>query len=91
MVQIERKVRGGKLVRVDVQFMEGRIASIRITGDFFMHPEDAIIEIERRMVGLHKDNIAEGVAEVFSSVNAEIVGFTPSDISDMISEAIDDA
>ena len=87
MVLIERKIPNGKLVRIDVQFGGGKIGSIKITGDFFMHPEDALVEIERRMVGLDATNPRQKIAEIFSLANAEIIGFSADDISDMVREA----
>ncbi|MCX8199845.1 MAG: hypothetical protein N3G76_00030 [Candidatus Micrarchaeota archaeon] len=87
MVLVERKVKGGKLVRVDVRFEDERIAGIRITGDFFVHPEDALLCIEQKIIGLHINSIEDGVKEAFSSANAEIVGFSALDISEMIAEA----
>jgi lipoate-protein ligase A len=87
MVLIERKIPNGKLVRVEVQFGEGKIDRIKITGDFFMHPEDALVEIERRMIGLDATNPQQKIAEIFSSVYVEIIGFSADDISDMIREA----
>ncbi len=87
MALIERKIPNGKLVRVDVQFGEGKIGSIKITGDFFMHPEDALVEIERRMIGLQRDDLKQKIADIFSSVNTEIIGFSADDISDMVREA----
>lgn len=43
---IDYKVPGGKLVRIDADVEEGYIKDIHITGDFFMHPEESIAEVE---------------------------------------------
>lgn len=89
MVLIERKIPNGKFVRVDVQISDGKMSAIKITGDFFMHPEDALVEIEKRMVGLHKNDVKQKTVEIFSSANAEIIGFSADDISDMVKEAFE--
>jgi len=50
------KVPGGKLLRVqltlDTSQAPPTIADLRIHGDFFMHPEEAIEELEACLVGL---------------------------------------
>jgi lipoate---protein ligase len=50
---IDYKVPGGKLLRIDADIKGGKegdiIQSIRITGDFFMHPEDALERIEKAL------------------------------------------
>jgi lipoate-protein ligase A len=48
------KVEGGKLLRVRLTTEPGdppTIASITLTGDFFMHPEEAIEDLEARLTG----------------------------------------
>jgi lipoate---protein ligase len=50
------KVPGGKLLRVqltlDATQAPPAIVTLRIHGDFFMHPEEAIEELEARLTGL---------------------------------------
>lgn len=56
------KVPGGKLLRVqltlDTLKAPPTIADLRIHGDFFMHPEEAIEELEACLVGLPCDAAA---------------------------------
>ncbi len=40
------KVQGGKLLKARVETSGGRIASLKLTGDFFLHPEETLAEIE---------------------------------------------
>ncbi|MBU4222635.1 MAG: lipoate--protein ligase family protein, partial [Euryarchaeota archaeon] len=49
--QAKQKVKEGKVVKVEVDCDE-LIRKVRITGDFFLHPEDILEEIEKSMVGL---------------------------------------
>ena len=50
------KVPGGKLLRVQLKLDTSKepptISDLRIHGDFFMHPEEAIEELEARLIGL---------------------------------------
>ena len=41
----ELKVKNGKLIKCTLEIKDGRIKSIKFTGDFFMHPEEKIEEL----------------------------------------------
>ena len=44
----EFKVPGGKLVVVDLEVVDGRIADFRLAGDFFLEPDEALAGDRRR-------------------------------------------
>lgn len=46
------KVEGGKLVAVEVLVSDGVITNAKITGDFFLHPEESITALEGALVGV---------------------------------------
>ncbi|MEM4254881.1 MAG: lipoate protein ligase C-terminal domain-containing protein [Candidatus Norongarragalinales archaeon] len=46
------KVEGGKLVSIEVSVEKGLIAKAKITGDFFLHPEESITALENALVGV---------------------------------------
>jgi len=48
----EYKVPGGKLVVVDLDVDEGRIARFRLAGDFFLEPDEALEAVDRAVNGL---------------------------------------
>jgi len=50
LYQATTKVPGGKMINVKVE-ADAVINAIRINGDFFLHPEEAIPEIEKSLVG----------------------------------------
>ncbi len=52
MEKIVYKIPNGKLVKIFLESHDHKINSIRITGDFFMHPEESIIELEDDLTGL---------------------------------------
>lgn len=79
------KIPGGKLLRVSVDYGE-RINSVRITGDFFMHPEEAIAGIERSLIGAKKEEVPSKLREAASGVT--IIGATPEDIARVIQQAM---
>jgi len=84
---VQEKVPGGKLLCVEAEFTRGRIARIRITGDFFLHPEETIDEIERALVGSDAESAAAKVAEVLKRSNAQLIGATPDDIGRLVRRA----
>lgn len=43
------KVPNGKLLKVFLEDMNGKIAHIEITGDFFMYPEENVEALERAL------------------------------------------
>ncbi|WP_344394979.1 biotin/lipoate A/B protein ligase family protein [Actinomadura alba] len=48
----EYKVPGGKLVVADVDVRDGRLANVRISGDFFLEPDEALETIDGALEGL---------------------------------------
>ncbi len=45
-MELKASYKAAKLIRVSMRVEEGKIKSIRITGDFFMYPEEAIRKLE---------------------------------------------
>ena len=63
------KVPNGKMVRLEMEYDQERINDIIISGDFFMHPEDAIDLIEQALTGIE---IEEGkIKEAINKVAEE--------------------
>jgi hypothetical protein len=81
---IVKKVPHGKLVRINITVKEETILSIKITGDFFLHPESTIVSIEKSLVGKNINDVAEVIKKVLQEHNATLIGCTPKDIEDMI-------
>lgn len=46
---------GGKLLKIFLEEEQGKIKTIKITGDFFLHPEEAIEQIEQLLVDQQRD------------------------------------
>lgn len=85
------KVPCGKTVCADVDFAE-RITSVKITGDFFLHPEDAVLNIEKVFKGLDakfdEQKAADAIEGVLRKGNAELIGLSASDVVRAVSSAI---
>ena len=86
MAKAELKVPGGKLLRASSVVRGGRIVEVRITGDFFMHPEEAIDELERWLRGVESSEVAvRGAVEAFFAFVAPMVlGAAPQDFAEVV-------
>ncbi len=86
-----RKVKEGKLVKVEVEYDEV-IRKIKITGDFFLHPEDILEKIEKNILGLKKDadmeTIASKIQRIVSAHGAQMIGISPESLAMVIKEAL---
>ena len=85
------KVEGGKLLRVRLtttsedEGSEGgtrTIASITLTGDFFMHPEDAVEDLEARLTGAPLErNALRARVQAFYESDVQVIG---ADVDDVV-------
>jgi lipoate-protein ligase A len=82
-VRGEYKVPGGKLVAADVELADGVMREVRISGDFFLEPDDALGRINGALEGLPEDADVTTMSAVVSSAveDAELIGFTPEAVA----------
>ena len=85
------KVPGGKLVRVKVDFAHS-INEVSVTGDFFMHPEEGVADIENCMRGMDSDapeeKISGRIRDTVSSKGIVMIGVTEDTIARLVKEAM---
>lgn len=57
------------LLRIEAELESGVLSNVRITGDFFMVPEDSLPKLERRLNGvrLDRDSVLRAVEEFYGS------------------------
>jgi len=84
------KVPGGKLIKVKLELEDGIINLIQVQGDFFMHPEEAIEELETVLAGSSSNELHK-VKDFFSSRDVQLVGVVPEDIVTAITMALENA
>ncbi len=79
----EVKARKG-LIRVSVTVSQGIITSARITGDFIVVPEDAVLDMEERLVNVRasRDDVSKVVNEAIRG--ASLIGCSEQDFVDAI-------
>jgi lipoate-protein ligase A len=80
----EYKVPGGKLVVVDLDVIDGRIANFRLAGDFFLEPDSALELINGAVNGLAEDSDASTISFAIQGAlpdDALLLGFSPDAIA----------
>ncbi|RQP08664.1 MAG: lipoate--protein ligase family protein [Microbacteriaceae bacterium] len=90
----EFKVPGGKLVVVDLDVADGRLADVRLSGDFFLEPDDALPLIDRALIGLPADADGKTIAAAVQAAlpdGAVLLGFSPEAIATAVRRAVNRA
>ena len=87
----EYKVPGGKLVVVDLEIEEDRIARFRLAGDFFLEPDSALDDINAAVNGLPVESDATAIAAAVRGAlpdGAQLLGFTPEAVGTAVRRAL---
>ncbi len=66
----EHKARKG-LIRIEFDDENGIARQVKITGDFFMYPEDAVAELEKKMEG-HMITELSGIIDEFFALRPDV-------------------
>jgi lipoate-protein ligase A len=80
----EYKMPRGKLVVVDFDLIGDAIHNVRITGDFFLYPEDSLDALVSGLEGAPSGASAETYRELVAHAvpqGTEMVGFSPEGIA----------
>ena len=82
------KPAGKKLLRISAELSpDGTITAIVITGDFFMHPEEALSGLEKSLIGARLSDAEDVKARTeafFKRTGTLIPGMIPLDFSDAV-------
>ncbi len=81
MLAADYKAPGGKLLRIRLREEMGMIKSVRITGDFFLVPEDSLPKLEKMLedAPLREAELKLLVDRFFRGTGAQGLGITPDD------------
>lgn len=89
--QARQKVKEGKVVKVQIEYDEV-IETIRITGDFFLHPEDILDKIEKGIIGLERtvseERIISNINITIAGEDIQMIGISPESIAGLVKEAL---
>ncbi|MBM3229095.1 lipoyl synthase [Candidatus Parvarchaeota archaeon] len=75
--------KAGKLLKVFVEY-DNHIRKIKITGDFFLHPEEKIVEIEQGLVGVEANQAAVNQRLSVLLKGIDVFGFDQLQLSQAI-------
>lgn len=86
MIEHDYKVPGGKLLRIKMTVEDDKISSILIMGDFFLHPEDTIVAIEKSLIGVNlgREGLLRSINSAMADKSAVLIGAAPEDIVNAI-------
>lgn len=89
-MRCEEKITNGKLVAIEVWADAGLVSRAKITGDFFLHPEEAIEAAERSLAGLPLSSSEEEVAaRIRASLRgSELIGAVAEDFARIFVRAV---
>lgn len=80
----EYKVPGGKLVAIDLEVDGDRLAEVAVSGDFFLEPDDALLDINAALNGMPATAPVAVLAEAITRAldpGATLIGFTPEAVA----------
>lgn len=86
----EFKAPGGKLLRATCRIAGSNLETVKITGDFFLHPEEDLTELEEELVGvkMEEGEIRKAVQAFFKKRKSTIIGAEPEDFVSVILKAV---
>jgi lipoate-protein ligase A len=81
LLSADYKAPGGKLLRVRLREKDERIESVKISGDFFLIPEDSLPKLEKMLedVPLKEKELKLLVDRFFRGTSAQGLGVVPDD------------
>ena len=80
------KVSGGKTIRVWCRYRGETVEQVRFSGDFFMHPEEALEDLESRLHGVDVSRACEIIVDFLTDV--ELFGAAPEDFTEALRMAL---
>lgn len=87
----EYKVRGGKLVAVDLDVVDGRLARAHVSGDFFLEPDTALEDIDAALNGMPADASVKQLAGAIQDAlddDVAMIGFNPESVGIAVRRAL---
>ncbi|MBD3407588.1 MAG: hypothetical protein GF411_15835 [Candidatus Lokiarchaeota archaeon] len=80
------KIPNGKLLKIKLWVEHGKIKRVMILGDFFLHPENTIVELEDHLAGkpLDEEILSSDIDSFLSESKATLIGADGSSIAKAI-------
>lgn len=87
----EYKVPGGKLVAVELDITDGRLANVSLSGDFFLEPDEALADITGAITGLPAETAGPQIAAAITGAlgpNVALIGFDAGAVGIAVRRAV---
>lgn len=87
----EYKVRGGKLVAVDLETVDNRLANVHISGDFFLEPDTVLAELNAALTGMPTAASVDQLAAAMDAAipnDAALIGFSTEAVAIAVRRAL---
>jgi hypothetical protein len=89
MKKAEYKIPRGKLIAVELKLSKNIIKDIKISGDFFMHPEESILDLEEQLNGIETKDFRNCIDDFFLNRDIILFGISPENFKEVIQMALD--
>ena len=87
----EYKMPGGKLIVIDLDVCDGRLANVQLSGDFFLEPDSVLHMIDAALRGLPANLPPEAVAQAVACAvpaTAMMYGISPDAVATAVQRAV---
>lgn len=86
MNEVDYKIPNGKLIRIRAEVDNKKIENVKITGDFFLYPEEKIESIENSFKGkiLKREEIERTIEKVIKKNKIKLLGISEKDFVDAL-------
>jgi lipoate-protein ligase A len=94
LVHGEYKTPGGKLVIVDFDIVDDRLANVRVTGDFFLYPDESFPLLQESLEGVSREMSESAMTErvrLAIPAGTELLGTSPQGIAIAVQRALAEA
>ena len=80
------KVPDGKMLKIRLTVSGDRIDTVTIMGDFFLHPEETVLELEENLKGheINVEKLSDTIAQFLTAKQAVLIGAKPQDVAQAI-------
>lgn len=85
MIKANNIYKSKKLIKISLEYTDSKIiSSIRITGDFFLYPEETLDQIEASLIGtkMDRNSIKETIEKCLS--HSKAFGFDSESLTEAI-------
>ncbi|MFP4116856.1 MAG: hypothetical protein ACLFQ8_02840 [Candidatus Aenigmatarchaeota archaeon] len=89
MKHVDFKVPDGKMLKIDVEVKDNVVKEIDVRGDFFIHPEDSLKDLEETLSEIQIDDVDKKFKEWIDSKDVEVIGFDGKDLKTAVSKSKD--